>query len=273
MWTLLSIFFSGTTLILVPCINPLVPVTAAWFGGRGGRYQPDLFGNGLCYALGISLTSAILASSSALTGRYVESQPLCPLLLALVCTTLALLASSLAGWWGAEPSDSSLEPGKVPRSGRFISFILGGVLGIVALPATSPYLPDLNRWVESLASPTLAFLVFFTLSIGVAAPLVLLAVVSDRLTKLLRIEESRLWAKQLAAWIMIGSAVYILRPALPEVMALVVSIAVSLSAGLHLGWIYKGNDGLRPKKWIRVFVGVVWVAFAAYLFTTWVMQT
>ncbi len=269
----MGIFFSGVMLNLVPCVSPLVLITAARFGSRSGRYQPNLVGNALCYALGISLTSGVLASFSALTGRHVESQPLYPILLGLVCALLILLASSLFGWWGTESSDGSTEPEKTPHLGRFVSLIIGGVLGIVALPSNSAFVANLDRWVESLASPTLAFLVFFTLSLGVAAPLFLLAIVSGRIDKLRHFGESRLWARQLAAWIFVGGAVYVVRPVLPGIAATVVSVAVALSAGLHLGWIYKGDGGHRPQQWIRVCVGLASLAVAAFLISAWVMQT
>ena len=268
----MSIFFAGVTLNLVPCVNPLIPITAARFGGRSGRYQPNLIGNAISYALGVSFTSAVLASWTALTGKNLESLPLYPLLLGLVCAMLILLASRFFGWWGKESSDGSTEPGKTPPSGHFSNLIVGLVLGIVALPSTSGTVAGLHRWVESLGSPTLAFLIFITLSLGVAAPLFLLAVLSGRVDKLRHFGESRLWARKLAAWLLVGSAIYVVRPILPAMAALVVSVAAALSAGIHLGWIYNGDGGLRPLKWIRVCVGLACLAIAAFLIGAWMIQ-
>lgn len=125
------------------------------------------------------------------------------------------------------------------------------------------------RWVPS---PTLASLIFFTLSLGVVAPLFLLAVLSGRIDKLRQIGESRPWVRKLAAWLLVGSAVYVIHPVLPTMAVLVVSVAVALSAGIHLGWIYYDDGDLRPLKWIRVCVGLACLAIAAFLIGAWMIQ-
>jgi thioredoxin:protein disulfide reductase len=46
-------------------------------------------------------------------------------------------------------------------------------------------------------------------------------------------------------WVLVGMAVYFIRPVLPEAFKILLPVAVALAAGLHLGWLDKNQIRLQ----------------------------
>ena len=269
-WTLLGIFAGGMALNLTPCVYPLIPVTLSYFGGRSGKRQ--LIGHGLCYIGGLSITNSTLGVVAALTGGLMGAMLQNPLVLVFVAAILVLMATSLFGWWEMRLPGGLMQAASKTYAGYLGTLFMGLTMGIVAAPCIGPFVLGLLTWVAGMGSPWIGFIVFFTLSLGLGLPLFFLAIFSGNLSRLPRSGEWMLWVRKLMGWVLVGMAVYFIRPVLPRTTGVFFSAAVALSAGLHLGWIDKTKANFRAFEWIRTAVGIAAVVIATLLAGNWFVQ-
>jgi thiol:disulfide interchange protein DsbD len=232
-WTLMGIFAAGMALNLTPCVYPLIPITISYFGGRSDRRQ--LIGHGLCYICGLSITNSTLGVVAALTGGLMGAVLQNPLVLTFVAVLLIILATSLFGLWELRLPSDLMQAASRSHAGFVGTLFMGLTMGVVAAPCIGPFVLGLLTWVASMGSPWLGFVVFFTLSLGLGLPLFCLALFSGNLSKLPRSGEWMLWVRKLMGWVLIGMAVYFIRPVLPEMARILLPAIVALTAGLHLG--------------------------------------
>ncbi len=269
-WTLLGIFAGGMALNLTPCVYPLIPVTISYFGGRSGKRQ--LIGHGLCYIGGLSITNSILGVVAALTGGLMGALLQNPLVLVFVAAILMLMATSLFGLWEMRLPGGLMQAASKTYAGYLGTLFMGLTMGIVAAPCIGPFVLGLLTWVAGMGSAWIGFIVFFTLSLGLGLPLFFLAIFSGNLSRLPRSGEWMLWVRKLMGWVLVGMAVYFIRPGLPKTAGVLFTAAVALAAGLHLGWIDKTKANFRAFEWIRTAVGIAAVVIATLLVGNWFMQ-
>ncbi len=270
-WTLLGIFAGGVALNLTPCVYPMIPITVSYFGGRAAagaaQGKNRLIVHGLCYLLGLAFTNSILGVIAALTGSLMGAVLQHAAVLIAVAAVLVGFATSLFGLWELRLPSRLTQAAAKSYSGYFGSLFMGLTLGVVAAPCIGPFVLGLLTWVASMASPWLGFLVFFTLSIGLGLPLLLLAVFSGQLQRLPRSGGWMLWVRKVMGWVLVGMAVYFLKPLLREPAATWVLSAVLLAAGVHLAWIDRNTASLKAFPWLKAMTGAAAFAMAAALVT------
>ena len=242
LWTLLGIFAGGLALNLTPCVYPMIPIAVSFFGGRTAQGRPGqarLVMHGLFYLLGLALTNSTLGVIAALTGGLMGAMLQSPMVLVVVAGVLILSAASQFGLWELRlPGRLTRAAGKT-YGGYFGSLFMGLTLGIVAAPCIGPFVLGMLTWVAGMGSVWPGFLVFFILSLGLGPPLFLLAFFSGQLQRLPRAGGWMLWVRKLMGWVLVGMAVYFIRPVAPDIMKVVLPVIVALAAGLHLGWLIK----------------------------------
>ena len=118
----------------------------------------------------------------------------------------------------------------------------------------------------------MAFLIFFTLSLGLGLPLFLLALFSGQLSKLPRSGEWMLWVNKLLGWILVGMAAYFIQPLLPDTLKVFLLAAVALAAALHLGWIDRTQAEFRGFEWLKTGAAIAGLIIATVLIGSWVMR-
>jgi len=266
-WTLLGIFAGGMALNLTPCVYPLIPITISYFGGRNDRRQ--LIGHGLCYIGGLSITNSVLGVVAALTGGLVGAMLQNPLVLTFVAAILILLATSLFGLWELRLPSGLMQAASKTYAGYLGTIFMGLTMGVVAAPCIGPFVLGLLTWVASMGSPWLGFIVFFTLSLGLGLPLFFLAIFSGNLNRLPRSGEWMLWVRKLMGWVLVGMALYFIRPVLPKAAGIILPAIVALAAGLHLGWIDKTKASFRAFVWIRTAAGIAAMVITTLLIWNW----
>ena len=271
-WTLLGIFAGGIALNLTPCIYPLIPITVSYFGGRSGQSQGKLLIHGTCYIVGLAITNSVLGVIAALTGGMLGSLLQHPIVLILVAAVLIFFASSLFGLWEIKLPSGVSQAASKTYTGYFGSLFMGMTLGVVASACIGPFILGLLTWVATIGNIWIAFLIFFTLSLGLGLPLFFLALFSGQLNKLPRSGEWMLWVKKLLGWILIGMAGYFIQPLLPETAQIFLLAAVALAAALHLGWIDRTRAEFRGFEWLRTAAAIVGLIIATFLIGSWVMR-
>ena len=272
LWTLLGIFLGGMALNLTPCVYPLIPITVSYFGGRSGQGAGNLFGHCLLYMVGLALTNSILGVVAALTGGMMGAMLQSPVVLIAISLLLVAFATSLFGFWELRLPSGLTRAASKSHAGYFGTFFMGLTLGIVAAPCLGPFVLGLLTWVAGMGSPWLGFIIFFTLSLGLGLPLFLLAMFSGRLEKLPRSGEWMLWVRKLMGWVLVGMAVYFVRPLLSEAAGVFVLSGVALAAGVHLGWIDTSRAGFKAFGVIKGGVGIGAVVLAVFLAGEWLLR-
>jgi thiol:disulfide interchange protein DsbD len=247
-WTLLGIFAGGIALNLTPCIYPLIPITVSYFGGISG--------------------GVIAALSGAMLGSLLQH----PIVLVLVAAVLIFFAASLFDLWELRLPYGLTQAASKTWSGYFGGLFMGMTLGIVASACIGPFILGLLTWVATIGNIWIAFLIFFTLSLGLGLPLFFLALFSAQLGKLPRSGEWMLWVKKLLGWILVGMAAYFIQPLLPGTAKVFLLSAVALAAALHLGWIDRSRAEFRGFEWLRTAAAIVGLIIATVLIGSWVMQ-
>jgi len=274
-WTLLGIFAGGMALNLTPCVYPLIPITVSYFGGqavKGGRGESKLVIHGLCYMLGLAVTNSVLGVIASLTGGLMGAMLQNPIVLVVIAAILVFFATSLFGLWELRLPSGLTQAAARSYTGYFGSLFMGLTLGVVAAPCIGPFILGLLAWVASMGSPWLGFLIFFTLSLGLGLPLFFLAIFSGQLERLPRSGGWMIWVRRLMGWVLVGMAVYFVRPLLPEPWGAMLLIAVALAAGLHLGWIDKNQASFRAFPWLKTGVGLMCLMLATFIISSWAMR-
>jgi thiol:disulfide interchange protein DsbD len=272
LWTLLGIFAGGIALNLTPCIYPLIPVTVSYFGGQSAQGQKKLVIHGACYIGGLAITNTVLGMIAALTGGMLGSLLQHPIVLALVAAVLIFFASSSFGLWEIRLPYGLSQAASKTYSGYFGSLFMGMTLGVVASACIGPFILGLLTWVATIGNLWAAFLIFFTLSLGLGLPLFFLALFSGQLSKLPRSGEWMLWVNKLLGWILVGMAAYFIQPLLPGTVKVFLLAAVALAAALHLGWIDKSQAEFRGFEWLKTGAAIAGLIIATLLIGSWVMR-
>lgn len=272
LWTLLGIFIGGAALNLTPCVYPLIPITASYFGGRSGEGRGKVVAHGICYIGGLAVTNSALGVTAALTGGLMGAMLQHPAVLVGVGLVLVIFAASLFGLWELRLPAGLTRAASRSYGGYFGSAFMGLTLGVVAAPCIGPFVLGLLTWVASMGSPFLGFLVFFVLSIGLGLPLFVLAMFSASLDRLPRSGAWMVWVRKLMGWVLVGMAVYFVRPLLPEAGGIALLSAVLLAAGLHLGWMERSAAVGVSFPWIRRVVGVAALSAATFLVGSWLTK-
>ena len=275
LWTLLGIFAGGMALNLTPCVYPLIPITISYFGGqatRKGEGRGSIVAHGVCYMVGLAFTNSVLGVVAALTGSLMGAMLQNPIVLFVVSAILVIFSLSLFGVWELRLPRSLTQAAGRSYTGYFGTLFMGLTLGVVAAPCIGPFVLGLLTWVASMGSPWLGFIVFFTLSLGLGMPLFILAMFSGQIQKLPQTGGWMIWVRKLMGWVLFGMAAYFIRPVLPDIWATFSLAAVSLAAGLHLGWIDKSQSSSRTFPWIRAGVGVACLVLSTFLVTSSLMR-
>jgi len=266
--TLLGVFLGGIALNLTPCVYPLIPITASYFGGRSetGERQGYIVLHGFLYILGLSVMNSAIGVSAAFTGRLMGSFLQHPAVLIFVASVLLLMALNFFGLWELRlPSFLSSAVSK-SHTGYAQSLFMGLTLGIVAAPCIGPFIIGLLTMVAQRGDPVFGFLIFFTLSIGLGLPLFILSIFAGNVSKLPRSGEWLLWIRNLFGWIMLAMAVYFVKPLLPGLDAGTFILAfIALASGVHLGFISKTGKNLRTFVIIKRTVGVFVIGVSLFL--------
>jgi len=267
-----GIFLGGMALNLTPCVYPLLPITVSYFGGAGGQGRDRLITHGIMYILGLAFTNSILGVAAALTGGLMGAALQSPIVLLAVAAVLGAFALSLFGFWEIRLPASLTRTASRSYAGYFGSLFMGLTLGLVAAPCIGPFVLGLLTWVAAKGSAWFGFLVFFTLSLGLGLPLFLLAMFSGSLEKLPRSGEWMLWVRRAMGWVLLGLAVYFVRPLLSVIWAIGLMAVVALAAAVHLGWLDRSTATFRAFAWLKTGAGILGLVFAAWLISALVFR-
>lgn len=264
-YALIFIYLGGLALNLTPCVYPLIPITISYFGGQSEGRKGSLVLQAVVYVVGMAVTYSVLGVMAALTGGLLGSALQNPLVLIFVALIMVGLALSMFGLYEIRVPQSLAMIGGKNRSGIFGTFLMGLTVGLIAAPCIGPFVLGLLTYVGEMGDPTMGFIMFFVLALGLGTPFLLLGIFSGAATTLPRSGAWMVWVRNLFGFVLIGMAVYFLEPLFPDkTLYFYVLALLALVAGVYLGWIDK-NQGKSVFKVMRNVTGVLFILLAVYL--------
>ncbi len=259
---LLAVFLLGLGLNLTPCVYPMVPITVAYFGGvRGGGTWRTL-GMALSYVLGLAVVYSGLGVLAAATGKLFGEVLQRPWVWWSAAAVMVAMALSFFGVYHLRPP--SFLTRRLPGGGRggpLGAFLMGSFAGVVAAPCVGPATVALLSYVGITQDIGLGFALFFALALGLGAPYVLLALFSQRLSRLPRTGAWTVWVERLLGFALLGVALYFVAPFIPgEVLPWLVA-ALAAGGGIYLGLLQRSRGGVALRV-VRGVVGLAGIAVA-----------
>ncbi len=254
------VFLAGLALNLTPCVYPLIPITVGFFAAQkeGGRGRTWLLA--AAYVLGMSVTYSALGVAAALSGRLFGAALQSPWVVALIVVVMLALASSMFGLWELRvPAWAARASGG--RTGAAGALVMGLVVGLVAAPCIGPFVLGLLTYVGQRQDPWLGFVLFFTLSLGLGLPYLLLAGFTRALD---RLPNSGAWmtgVRQLFGVLLVALAAYFARPLLGSPAGDLVFAGLLVAGGLYLLLVARpGHDQPWVDRLMRLASAAVLVA-------------
>ena len=258
----LAIFLIGLALNLTPCVYPMLSVTVSLFGGQSETNAVRVFLKAVTYVLGIATMYTVLGVSAALSGTLFGSWLQSPWVLGGIGVLLLGLSLSSFGLYQIQmPYWLTSKLGGTTGTGLISLYVSGLVVGVFAAPCIGPPVIALLTLVSSKADPVFGFWVFFTLSLGLGFPYLILGTFSGMLKKIPRSGAWLVWVERIFGVVLSAAGLFYLSLAfVPKLSAFVIPATLILG-GVYLGFLEpsgKDKAGLKRFKWV---FGVAAVAF------------
>lgn len=258
----LGIFVIGLALNLTPCVYPMLSVTVSLFGSQSETNTLRVFLKSVIYVLGIATMYTVLGVSAALSGTLFGSWLQSPWVLGSIGVLLLGLSLSSFGLYQIQmPYWLTSKLGGTTGTGIISLYLSGLVVGVFAAPCVGPPVIALLTLVSSKADPLFGFWVFFTLSLGLGFPYLILGTFSGMLKKIPRSGAWLVWVERIFGVILSAAGLFYLSLAFVPKMSAYVIPAGLILGGLYLGFLErsgKEKKGLQRFKWA---FGVLAVGF------------
>jgi len=265
--TFILIFLGGLGLNLTPCVYPLIPVTLSYFGGQAVGKKSKTFLMALLYVLGLALVNSLLGTLAAVSGGLLGAFMTNPIVLIVIAAIMLAMALSMFGLYEFGLPNFLMNMAGGSQSGYPGALLMGLTMGIVAAPCIGPFVIGLLTYVAAVGQPLFGFLMFFTLSLGLGLPFLILAFFAAKIDRLPHSGEWMVGVRQIFGFLLVGMALYFIKPLLPSVIASKILWLDAIASGIYLILFSKAGNKTR----VFVFIKNV-LAIAAILTGTWFLK-
>ncbi|HVY48274.1 MAG TPA: cytochrome c biogenesis protein CcdA [Minicystis sp.] len=160
-------FGAGVLSSLTPCVFPMVPITLAVFGATESTSRKRAAGLSAVFVLGIASLLTPMGLVSALTGATMGGALANKWVVIFMATFFFALAASMFGAFEiALPSSLNNRLSTVGGIGYRGAFVIGFVMGLVAMPCTGPFVLGLLLEVAKTGNVALGGAALFAFSLG-----------------------------------------------------------------------------------------------------------
>lgn len=189
-WFTLLLFVGGLALNLTPCVLPLIPITLGFFSMQARGQVGQRVGLSALYALSMAAMYAALGTAASLAGKAFGFQFQNPWVLGTLIALIVLFALALFGVYKFQVPPALMR--YVGARQGWVGAILMGILaGVAAAPCIGPVIAALIPIVAAMANPTVGFLAFLALGLGLGTPYFVAGLFYERVQK--RIPRSGEW--------------------------------------------------------------------------------
>jgi thiol:disulfide interchange protein len=256
---------------LTPCIYPMIPATGGIlhaYSSTSILYNFCLF---LSYAVGLSTIFTLLGTIEIYTAKTFGSFAQHPFFFVGFVLLLLYLAGTMFNFYTMyiPPFLKNTWPTH-PKRFFVFAFALGALSSIITSPCISPELITILKLVATINSYLKGSFLLFAFVIGLSIPLLLISFVSNSLVML---PKSGYWTpeiKKLFGFVLIGTSLYLLKPAIPLVVTLLCTCTLLMAGGIYCLLTVTDNKQKQLVPMIKNILGffllasVVVVSFKGY---------
>jgi thioredoxin:protein disulfide reductase len=257
---LLVVFLAGIGASLTPCVYPMIPITMAIIGAKGGGKLKG-FSLSMVLVLGMAVTYTVLGVVAARSGATFGAFAQKPAFLIPVSVLFAAFALSLFGAFEiALPQglQNKLQGGG-PRKGYAGAFFMGLVLGPLAAPCVGPIIGTVLVGIAQKGDVFLGGLQLFVFALGMGLLFLAVGTFSAGLPR------SGDWLDRLKHFmglVVLGFAAWNVRNVVPESVNYLLWTLTTLAGAAVLG-AFEAAEGLAGS--FRKGLAVILVVLAAVL--------
>lgn len=262
--TFLLIFLGGLGLNLTPCVYPLIPVTLSYFGGQTVGHKGKILLMALLYILGLALVNSLLGTLAALSGGLLGAFMTNPIVLITIAGIMVAMALSMFGLYEFGAPNFLLNLTGGSRSGYFGALFMGLTMGVVAAPCIGPFVIGLLTYVAAVGKPLFGFLMFFTLSLGLGLPFLILAFFAGKIDRLPRSGEWMVGVRQIFGFILIGMALYFIKPLFPPVISARILWLYAIISGVYLILFSTVGNATKGFAFIKNLLAIVAILIGSW---------
>ncbi|HOY61705.1 MAG TPA: cytochrome c biogenesis protein CcdA [bacterium] len=185
-------FAAGLLTSLTPCVYPMIPITAAYLGGRGagGSFRRSV-GLSACYILGLALMYSALGAVAALSGVIFGSWAGNPYLNLFIAVFFVLLGLSMLDVFSLPMPGFMAKLSAGGGAGGYAgAFMVGVVSSLVSTPCTAPVVMAILTLVATTGNVAYGASLLFVFALGMG---LLLAVVGASAGALAALPKSGRW--------------------------------------------------------------------------------
>ncbi len=183
-WGLVVVFLAGMAASLTPCVFPMIPITIAIIGAKGGGKLKGL-SLSLMLVMGMAATYTLLGVVAAKTGAAFGAAAQKPAFLVPVAILFALLAISLFGAFemSLPASLQAKLQGDGQRKGYGGAFLMGLVLGPISAPCVGPVIGTVLLNIAEKGNVKMGALQLFVFALGMGVLFMVVGTFSAALPK------------------------------------------------------------------------------------------
>jgi len=207
-----AVYLGGVLISFTPCIYPVIPITVAFIGARGGSKGRSFFLS-LIYVLGMAVTYTILGAFAALSGKLfgqIQSNPWTYFVIGNICILMGLSMFDVFTISVRTPAFIARMQSKKKMGGIAGGFLVGAASGLVMGPCTAPVLAVILSYAATRQNVAYASGLMFIFACGMGTLLILAGTFAGLLAG---IPKSGVWMvriSRLFGWILLGAGEYFL---------------------------------------------------------------
>ena len=208
----LAVYLGGVLISFTPCIYPVIPITVAFIGARGGSKRRSFFLS-LIYVLGMAVTYTILGAVAALSGKLfgqIQSNPWTYFVIGNICILMGLSMLDVFTLSVRTPGFITRVQSKKRTEGIAGSFCVGAVSGLVMGPCTAPVLAVILSYAATRQNVAFASGLMFVFACGMGTLLILVGTFAGLLAGIPRSGVWMVRISRLFGWILLGAGEYFL---------------------------------------------------------------
>ncbi|MDP2877633.1 MAG: protein-disulfide reductase DsbD, partial [Holophaga sp.] len=241
---LILVFLAGMGASLTPCVYPMIPITMAIIGAKGGGKAKG-FALSLMLVLGMAVTYTVLGVVAAKSGAAFGAFAQKPAFLIPVSLLFGVFALSLFGAFEIQLPQSlqAKLQGSGPRQGFLGAFLMGLVLGPLAAPCVGPVIGAVLVGIAQQGDVFLGGLKLFVFTLGMGVLFMLVGTFSAGLPK------SGNWLtrfKQIMGLVVLAFAAWNVRLLAPEWLNFAMW-TLTLLVGAGVFGAFETAEGLVPQ--------------------------
>ncbi|HEU4587800.1 MAG TPA: cytochrome c biogenesis protein CcdA [Gemmatimonadales bacterium] len=205
------LFVAGVATSFLPCIYPMIPITAGLLSGVGGaaRSRRRAVLATALYVTGLALVYSLLGLLAGLTGTIFGAVSANPWAYFVMGNLLLVFGLALLDVFRFEAPGRVLAwAGRLGADSYWGIFLLGATSGLVAAPCGAPAFAAVLTFVAATQSALLGFVYLLVFSLGMTTLLVVIGLVAGAAGTLPRSGVWMVWVKRLGGVLLLAMAEY-----------------------------------------------------------------